>query len=351
MANHDDDDFGAAASLASARVMASMPSRVAFARVPTVAATVKPASAAIKPASRLPIITVVAQPQRTHAAMAPTRYTPRLSSPSTVRPPSAALILPPRASLPLSPVRMTAGPAMMPTADEGGGGGGGGFDAFESQSAPPEAFDQSTDWTPPVSDALTLAPSTIQTMTVAPKESFWKRLLALFGIGKKPEAKMAGEGSDMASLAGSVVRRARNGDQNAMALIALVRDNAKAGYPQAQAAFSLMERYIRQHPVEGATMHGDVDGTYADAVALSHGPLLTNPRIGQVFSSFGAEEQLAMRQGMNLAEDIAAVAHPVLGRAMRMGRILGEARRLQAVRQPNSSLSRFDARVGWELGE
>ncbi len=358
MANHDDDEFGAVA-MPSAKQMTQLRTAIGQTKAQVPAAFARP-----KPAANAPVITVVAARPRAAITAGPTSIqAQRLARPGALALPQRISSPPPRLGRPATsaPKPMDAALILAPAQNrmesqirvDSGGSGGPAYDAMaESESLPPDApydaADQSVDWTPPKSMATT----TLAKMTTAPalatvKKSLWQRFLSLFGFGKKDSAVMAGEGSDFVSMAESVVRRARNGDQNAMALIALVRDNAKAGYPQAQAAFTVMERYVRANPVTAA-MHGgeEVDECYADAVALSHGAPLSNPRIGALFAGFGAEEQLAIRHGMTHG------ARPGERNSfVRMGRILAEARRIQAVRQPDSSLSQFDSRVGWELGE
>lgn len=50
----------------------------------------------------------------------------------------------------------------------------------------------------------------------------------------------------------SIVRRVRAGDQNAMAIMALVRDNAAKGESKAKASLEYMKRYALANPVKGA---------------------------------------------------------------------------------------------------
>jgi len=242
-----------------------------------------------------------------------------------------------------------------------------------STSAAPAAIDdgsgQSVDWSMlddgnpgPVTGPAALASlqasavpglkpnAAIQSAIAPAKLSLWERFLAFLGFGTKTTtASVHGESSELQSMVESVVRRARNGDQNAMALIALVRDNAKTGHPKAQETFTLLQEYIRTNPVGGVASYPriGIDHTYPDAVALSHGPLLTNPRIGKLLTRFGGQDQHAIRFGIENRHTLHAAQH----QGVRMGRILAHARRLQAVRMPHSSLSKFDHRVGWELGE
>ncbi len=75
----------------------------------------------------------------------------------------------------------------------------------------------------------------------------WEKILDIFGLFKpKSESTMAGE-SKRAAVE-SVVFRARQGDQNAMALIQLVRENAITGDPNAQESYALIDSYTRKNP-------------------------------------------------------------------------------------------------------
>lgn len=57
----------------------------------------------------------------------------------------------------------------------------------------------------------------------------------------------------MAKEVPALVKRARQGDQNAMAIIAQVRTQAERGVPKAKHAFVLIRDYIAAHPVAGAS--------------------------------------------------------------------------------------------------
>ena len=266
----------------------------------------------------------------------------------------------------------------------------------QAPAAPQESASAEPDWTPPdTSKALALVPPTAAMVPTAPtavKESFWSKLLSLFGFGKKkaPTATVHGEGNNLQTMTASVVRRARNGDQNAMALIALIRDNAAKGHPRAVESFEHLKEYVRCNPVDGsnprigyepdyvaltqapgtrwagdALGYGDPDyvaltqapgtrwagdSTYPDAVALSHGPKLTNPRIGEFLSRFAGEEQQAVAFGIkHRAHASERAKSPKIARAIRMGKIVGQARGIQAVRERGSNIKAFDVNVGWEL--
>ncbi len=245
----------------------------------------------------------------------------------------------------------------------GGGGGGGGMP--DTSSAPLPSFDDGSSGafdspSPDIRTSLSMPVTRLPNPTnainavnaaVAPK-SLWQRFLAFLGFGPKtPAIAVHGETGDLRSMVASVVRRARNGDQNAMALMALVRDNAAKGHPRAMESAEHLNEYIRNNPVVADNRSnpriGD-DGTYADAVALSHGPKLDNHRIVTFLSRFGGEERQAVEYGIRHKAAANAV-HPQHSQAIRMGKIVGQARRIQVVREPGSSMKVFDSNVGWEL--
>lgn len=207
------------------------------------------------------------------------------------------------------------------------------------------------------------------TKVVLSKKSWFDKVLEWFGLARKSAtvATMAGEAASMATMsqteaAAQLVRRARNGDQNAMALIACVRDAAEKGNTKAIISARFMHEYIKTHPVGDTSEFGiehviprrtplPSDPATAAAVALSHGPILSRAWLERFVHAahFGAEE-------------VHAFKHGVMGRRMRnpnekiqkanhAGRLIRHARKLQAVRMPNTAVSRFDANIGWELGE
>ncbi len=157
----------------------------------------------------------------------------------------------------------------------------------------------------------------------------------------------------MSRAARSLVTRARAGDQNAMGMIAQVRETAKKGGFHARVAFGMLEEEVHSRPIfgqEAATPppHPRViralvmpehfypglrhawnrkGGFTAMIVALANGPKLTAGRIDR------------MVQG---------VPNDAPGRAGR--KALAVARSIQAVRL-GFPLAQFSKMVAWELGE
>ncbi len=320
---------------------------------------------------------IVASPIPVPAAMTVTPYNSKASAPLPQAAHDAAAMVVASTPAPVLQQSAAAAAAMMQqTADirnsgmqvapigsinsgsSGGGGGGGGSNSMPmGNSAPLPSFDDSggqdnSDIRTSLSMPVTSLANPTNAMNavskaVAPK-SLWQRFLAFLGFGPKaPAVTVHGESGDLRSMVASVVRRARNGDQNAMALMALVRDNAAKGHPRAMESAEHLNEYIRNNPVGSNPRIGD-DGTYADAVALSHGPKLHHPRVAGFLSQFSGDERQAVQFGL-IHRETANANHPRHAQAIRMGKIVGQARSMQMVREHGSSLRAFDPRVAWEL--
>lgn len=164
----------------------------------------------------------------------------------------------------------------------------------------------------------------------------------------------------------SLVNRSRAGDQNAMALIALVRDNAAKGNPAARRSAKFMRNYIAQNPMQsemGAELGPPVrffNPTKEHAtLAFANGFPLEKPVIGHVASSFGndsnANKQTFLmgvkKWGSTLAPDLRRQANPIRLSIFEAGQVIGKARAIQQVRKPGTPLASFDPMIGWELGE
>lgn len=155
-----------------------------------------------------------------------------------------------------------------------------------------------------------------------------------------------------------IVLRARQGDQNAMALVVEVTKEARANpnNMRAQLAYRMFLDFTKKHPVTpDAVMSGDPEpqvligdlqrlnspasffqsfkrlavsaaGLLAAAVALANGPNLTNDRI------------------LSLTQSVPN------GQFEDVGKVIQEARAIQLVRLPNVPTSVLSEAVGWELG-
>lgn len=226
---------------------------------------------------------------------------------------------------------------------------------------------------PPISTPGT-ASTALATTTSSPtvSVSIWTRILRFFGFSKAPAppttpATIHGEEPITTQEQGAValVRRARAGDQNAMATLDLIGKNARAGNARAKRSYDLCMAYCKAHPV-GADMGGEggswddieesitywpegskSDPLMAEAVKLSFGPPLTNDAIiGYASTTFGAEEEVyAFAEGMRHAA-------PIVGDqgASWQGAVVGIARRLQQARLPGANLGLLDPRLVAEIG-
>ncbi len=162
--------------------------------------------------------------------------------------------------------------------------------------------------------------------------------------------------------AADLVERARAGDQVAMSVLVMVREQSSAGNAQARQAFKFLERYIKTHPpsqTPGAGgIHGDVSGTtktpvrqlWVRIVALANGSDL---------SVMGGDLQTIDEAVEDPDANAAyrwAVGHWQEPRpenadksAWGLGRMVGIARAIQAIRQDNTPLGVLCPVVAWEL--
>lgn len=213
--------------------------------------------------------------------------------------------------------------------------------------------------------------------------------------------------AEIVQQSGALVRRARAGDQNALATILKVGEAARAGGARAAAAFSAIKQYIESNPAKEFTLGAEapvvmdtpqstpmktVDpelrkpplprgifdrlfdpeyfalcivkacgyrhGLPAAATVLASGPPLTNQAIQQIgLSQFGSDESTAVFyhgvrfSGEESWKEVAPHLDPPLRRCLAIGQCVGRARKIQAVRQPGSRIGAYSETAGWELGE
>jgi hypothetical protein len=184
-----------------------------------------------------------------------------------------------------------------------------------------------------------------------------------------------------------LVERARAGDQNAMAMLQMVGDNARKGVPAAKSAALQVKAYISDNPAplehweEGAHIIGvlknpdnsdeDVFSTllllpqFEDArlvntacVVLSMGDPWTRERIHALDSVLeaGGDQQHAFRMGVEKSGDANFMRQTFrsmpaeLSGFLCAGHCIGMAHKLQAVRQNGASVGLLCRDVEWELG-
>jgi hypothetical protein len=152
----------------------------------------------------------------------------------------------------------------------------------------------------------------------------------------------------------ALVGRARMGDQNAMAILALVRRNASMGHERAQCAYAHIRDYIRENPP--STMHGEnIEPKMWAFIWLANGPMLTDTKLREFGASFGQDEPVFLHGLMffrykdKLAK-VSSMFDALRSKVLEIGQMFGQARNLQLVRLPASNLRAFNPRVGWELG-
>lgn len=196
----------------------------------------------------------------------------------------------------------------------------------------------------------------------------------------------------MRLVAAELVDRARDGDQNAMALLQRVGENARRGVPRAQVAFSLCQEYMNTHgpntfgaerrqvrgllgtvsnaiktraePLEySSALHALLPGILSvvdpsdAAVIIANGPQLygkDNERLSAILAAFPTDdERKAFTSGASTdyVEKALQKVTPPLKPACAIGYIVGLARRIQLVRLPETPISAFSKDVAWELGD
>jgi hypothetical protein len=218
----------------------------------------------------------------------------------------------------------------------------------------------------------------------------------------------------MVTQAASYVRRARAGDENAMAMLYRIGEEARKGNPRVTAAFAACKEYIDRNPAQPFVLGAEppivadspkqaastalvVDppkvnpelrkpvlprgifdrlfdpdyfavvivracqyrnGLPAAAAVLAAGPTLTNPVIHELgVRNFGTDEPAAIFfhgvkfSGEDAWSEVAPHLDIPLRRCLAVGQCIGRARKIQALRQPNSRISQYSEVAGWELGE
>ena len=206
----------------------------------------------------------------------------------------------------------------------------------------------------------------------------------------QPEIISKIKGSAIELAAADVVQRARQGDQNAMAVLTMVTDAAKGGDERAKVSYKALRSYAEKHPVSKTVNFGiekqapvtkmlseatktEHENHYSSAVAglgglvaknspgcmiviLADGPSLlgqTNPRVEGILVGLPNDEMrsacLFGLQSPGLTGG-ACRDNPHLSDAYMMGYCLGIARRMQAVKN-GAPISALSPSAGWELGE
>lgn len=182
----------------------------------------------------------------------------------------------------------------------------------------------------------------------------------------------------MRLAAGSLVERARVGDQNAMAMIREVGENSRRGNKRARIAFMCLSRYIELNP-PGApkrippllrSLHratrtqnvdhfssavgafaGSIDDPYTAALMVANAGKAQKQIVERVASRFEGDQD-AFDAGYRSQAPMLALRHYRGARdAVLAGHVMRTARVIQGVRSGQMPVSRLCPIAGWELGE
>ncbi len=185
----------------------------------------------------------------------------------------------------------------------------------------------------------------------------------------------------------TLVDRAREGDQNAMAMLAEIAKN-RASNMKARVAFGYALDYTKKNPPRIRTIfgqerrtsfaglakakggNGNAYGRTLVAFVLDMGPSIRDCQIaGDVVAQLRPVDRDALRRVLaatpsdirpffaisyrnpNGATKEAEGLEPIEMKALQLGYILGMARKLQELQKDETPISSVFPRVGWELGE
>jgi hypothetical protein len=180
-----------------------------------------------------------------------------------------------------------------------------------------------------------------------------------------------------------LVKRARYGDENAMAIIANVGKNARAGHTVAKSAYSYILDFIKRNPAPspmGAEecnyigvfraagdndpglvaralctipASGNPDLISASIVALSNSCPWDKNRVSTYDSIFGGEANRYWRFGYAFSGSPELQKHRFTGPEIGVvcaGPCIGTARKIQLARLKGMPISVLGKQVGWEFG-
>jgi len=184
----------------------------------------------------------------------------------------------------------------------------------------------------------------------------------------------------------TLVDRAREGDQNAMALLAEITKN-RASNEKARMAFGYALDYTQKNPPRIRTIFGrdtpktsfaglakaKNEASYGRTIVafvLDMGPSVRDSRIaGDIVANIRPVDRDALRRVLGAtppdlrrifdcsyrnpsrAQKEAKGLAPIEIKALQLGYILGTAKKLQDLQKEETPISSVFPRVGWELGE
>lgn len=165
---------------------------------------------------------------------------------------------------------------------------------------------------------------------------------------------------NQAEAAANLVIRSRQGDQNAVAMIAMVRENANRGVKKAQDTYRLIESYVKSHPY--TEMGSEEIQSKQNEDSLKHcvqlanfGVSLTKKNIKKMANTFAGHRD-AFMFGVENFRDLKGISqkqseHPHHANAIVYGRNVGLARNIQLAKDPQIPLRHSFPNIAWELGE
>lgn len=186
---------------------------------------------------------------------------------------------------------------------------------------------------------------------------------AINDVKKKMQVSSMKEEQRLA--AESLVKRARCGDQNAMAIISLVAQNAPKS-ARAKSAYQYIRQYIDSHPLGAPRFAGESVSTgpsrpvHRIGVRLANSERLTNDRIGHMVNVFGgkrSKKRKLLTYGITKfgaeseIEELKKRLDSVEKALLDFGRAIGLARAIQLVRAPQTPIKVLSPKAAWELGE
>lgn len=153
----------------------------------------------------------------------------------------------------------------------------------------------------------------------------------------------------------SLVKRARARDQNAMAMLAMVGENARKGIPRAMQTAKAVEAYMHAHPADSPFGNDEPTVMHQSVVALANAAPLSNARLAAFSSTFGTvDEEELFEYAIHNHDDPSlseGIPNDWAKKIAEFGQAVGKARAIQLVRLPQTPISVLGAHVGWEFGE
>lgn len=177
----------------------------------------------------------------------------------------------------------------------------------------------------------------------------------------------------------SLVTRTRQGDQNAMAMLISIGENARAGDKRARYSYKVAERFAKSNPIQAKTSFGFEDKLLKQAITpygqsaaivvltpylefermvvlLCDGPPLIS-QLRNIAKAIPKDEREAFNIGYKQSGNKEAVnvamrkLPPMYFRAFQVGFAAGVAHRIQNAIKPAGRISDISRMAGWELGE